>query len=341
MDSNELQQRYKQGDRNFQHLVLTNANLAWFELPGVDLRDADLSLSNLSGANLREANLSGATNLSFADLSRADLSDVNLRGCNLQGANLAGALLDGAIYDDHTQFPIGFSPKSVGAIAEGQQRQSQSTPAAPDTELPPPAEDDLNQYATQAKPRPRSSDHTPGQVARSQRSRPAPPASGKNLAEVGAAVKEAALKAKAELQQVSQRLQEASQTPNPPLTKTPVVQGSAQDASLMSGRGHNSVVPPEIKGWNWGAFLLPAFWFISNKVWGGVWLWILMFIPGINSLAVFIYALVFGISGNQYAWKARSWNSVAEFKRHQRYWAIAGFLFWGLVLFLPALFSGS
>ncbi len=339
MDSTELQQRYKQGDRNFQRLVLTNANLAWFELPGVDLRDADLSLSNLSGANLREANLSGATNLSFADLSRADLSDVNLRGCNLQGANLAGALLDGAIYDDQTQFPIGFSPDSVGAIAEGKQRPAEATPAAPETAPTVPAEDDLNQYATQVKPR--SPQRPPKKAQRSSKSSPAVNPSNVTFNEVKNTAKQAAIKAKAELKQTFRNLQEGSPLARQPTESVSRGQSPAQDTSSMSGRGHNSVVPAEIKGWNWGAFLLPAFWFMSNKVWGGVWLWILMFIPGINGIAGFIYALVFGISGNEYAWKARSWHSIAEFKRHQRYWAIAGFIFWGLVLFLPALVSGS
>ncbi len=347
MDSTELQQRYKKGDRNFQDIVMANADLAWFELQGVDLRNADLSRSNLSGANLQEANLSGGTNLSFADLSRSDLSNANLRGSNLQGANLSGAILDGAVYDENTQFPIGFDPQSVGAIAGGQLRQPDATltetpEQAAGSEVDPTSPDeDLSQYATQAKPRTSQRDRTTRKVAaqRSQRAEPASSSLDLNFAEVGDAVKNVALKVKANLQQASQRLQEVNRESRPS-PQSPQVLVSADGAKSLSGRGNNSVVPSEVKGWNWGAFLLPFFWFISNKVWGGVWLWLLMFIPGINGLAALVYALVFGFSGNEYAWKARQWQSIAEFKRHQRYWAIAGFLLWGMI-FLPALFSSS
>jgi hypothetical protein len=73
--TNELLERYEQGER--------------------DLQGLDLSRVSLRGANLSGANLSGA-NLAKADLAHADLSRTILRGANLGFVNLAGADLTGA-----------------------------------------------------------------------------------------------------------------------------------------------------------------------------------------------------------------------------------------------------
>jgi uncharacterized protein YjbI with pentapeptide repeats len=62
---------------------------------GADLRFLWLSYWNLSGLDLRNANLEGV-NLSQADLSGADLRGANLRSAKLLGAKLQGAILDGA-----------------------------------------------------------------------------------------------------------------------------------------------------------------------------------------------------------------------------------------------------
>ncbi|MGC1394104.1 MAG: serine/threonine-protein kinase [Coleofasciculaceae cyanobacterium] len=78
-------------------------------------------------------------------------------------------------------------------------------------------------------------------------------------------------------------------------------------------------VPDEIKGWNWGAFLMPYFWPFSNHVWIGL----LAFVPQVG----FLMAIALGSKGNEWAWKSRRWRSVQHFKAHQRGWAIAGLLF--------------
>ncbi len=78
-------------------------------------------------------------------------------------------------------------------------------------------------------------------------------------------------------------------------------------------------VPDEIKGWNWGAFLMPYFWPFSNHVWIGL----LCFVPQVG----LIMAIALGSKGNEWAWKSRRWRSIAHFKAHQRGWAIAGLLF--------------
>ena len=86
-----------------------------------------------------------------------------------------------------------------------------------------------------------------------------------------------------------------------------------------SGQGAASVVPDEVKGWNWGAFFMNWIWSIGNQVWIGL----LALVFGI------IMSIILGIKGSEWAWQNRKWESVDQFKQVQRIWAI-----WGLVLFL-------
>ena len=78
-------------------------------------------------------------------------------------------------------------------------------------------------------------------------------------------------------------------------------------------------VPDEIKGWNWGAFLMPWMWPVTNQVWIGLF----AFVPQIG----WFVAIALGAKGNEWAWKSRRWRSIEQFKAHQRGWAIAGILF--------------
>ena len=75
-------------------------------------------------------------------------------------------------------------------------------------------------------------------------------------------------------------------------------------------------IPDEIKGWNWGAFLMPWLWPFTNKVWIGL----LCLVPYVGGLVPFFL----GAKGNEWAWKSRKWRSIDQFKAHQRGWAIAG-----------------
>lgn len=77
-------------------------------------------------------------------------------------------------------------------------------------------------------------------------------------------------------------------------------------------------IPTEIKGWNWGAFLLGFLWAIDNRVWVGM----LCIIPYVG----FLMAIILGFKGNAWAWKSRKWSSVTKFKSRQRKWAIAGII---------------
>lgn len=93
-------------------------------------------------------------------------------------------------------------------------------------------------------------------------------------------------------------------------------------------------IPNEIKGWNWGAFFLSPFWPFSNRVWIGL----LAGVPVVG----FWMAIALGVKGNEWAWKSRRWQSIEQFKTHQRRWAITGIvlgisvnlIFWHIVLLL-------
>jgi hypothetical protein len=83
-------------------------------------------------------------------------------------------------------------------------------------------------------------------------------------------------------------------------------------------------VPPEIRRWNWGAFLLNWIWGAAN----GVYIAFLMFVPLVNVVMIF----VLGAKGSEWAWRKERWRDVEHFRRVQRLWAIWGFVAWGGVI---------
>ena len=92
-------------------------------------------------------------------------------------------------------------------------------------------------------------------------------------------------------------------------------------------------VPPEIKRWNWGAFLLNWIWGIGNNT----YIALLTFIP----LFGFIMLFVLGAKGSAWAWRNGRWDSVEHFKRVQRRWAIAGVAVWIGALVLGGAIVGG
>jgi len=84
---------------------------------------------------------------------------------------------------------------------------------------------------------------------------------------------------------------------------------------FKSGLGKASVLPPELKGWNWGAFFLNWIWGIGNST----YIALLMFVPLVNIVMLF----VLGAKGNEWAWQNRTWRDVNHFKNAQRNWAFA------------------
>jgi hypothetical protein len=69
-------------------------------------------------------------------------------------------------------------------------------------------------------------------------------------------------------------------------------------------------VPPEIKGWNWGAFLLSWVWGVKF----GVPKAFFAFVPGIGLL----WPFVLGFKGNEWAWISGRHRDVEAFRRAQR-----------------------
>lgn len=82
-------------------------------------------------------------------------------------------------------------------------------------------------------------------------------------------------------------------------------------------------VPDEIKRWNWGAFFFSWIWGVCNGVYWPLALIVVNFIPYVGPLISFGCCIALGINGSEWAWKAKSWYSVTEFKRVQHKWAIA------------------
>ena len=100
---------------------------------------------------------------------------------------------------------------------------------------------------------------------------------------------------------------------------------SPQLAPLPSG--NDPAVLEQIKGLNWGAFLLNWLWTWNNigVMWGVIYL-VVCFIPGLN-LASFIASIFLLVKGNELAWTYRRFNSVEEFRAVQGAWVK-----WGLIV---------
>jgi len=102
-----------------------------------------------------------------------------------------------------------------------------------------------------------------------------------------------------------------------------------------SGKGVYSEIPEEIRGWNWGAAGL-------SWIWGAyfrVWISFLMFVPILN----WIWWIVMGIKGNEWAWSKTKWRSVEQFNKAQDKWKVWGIIFIFLpfaLIFLSAIFGG-
>ena len=83
-------------------------------------------------------------------------------------------------------------------------------------------------------------------------------------------------------------------------------------AENTSGYGKLAVIPPQIKGWNWGAFVWGWIWGIGNST----WIALLDLIPYVN----FVMPFILRARGNQWAWQNKRWDSVDHFQRVQRSW---------------------
>jgi hypothetical protein len=89
-----------------------------------------------------------------------------------------------------------------------------------------------------------------------------------------------------------------------------------------SGQGELAAVPEEVKGWNWGAFVLTWIWGVCN----GVLISLLALIPLFN----IVWAFILAIKGNEWSWRNKKWDSVEHFKNSQRPWDIAGIVLFAI-----------
>ncbi len=99
------------------------------------------------------------------------------------------------------------------------------------------------------------------------------------------------------------------------------------DQENNSGLGKVESLPDGVKGWSSGAFLLNWIWAIGNKTWIGL----LVFLPYVG----FIFALILGIKGREWAWQNKKWESVEHFQKVQKRWS-----FWGVLLVIGAMGLG-
>ncbi|MDR2157133.1 MAG: hypothetical protein LBO81_05080 [Clostridiales Family XIII bacterium] len=76
-------------------------------------------------------------------------------------------------------------------------------------------------------------------------------------------------------------------------------------------------VPPEIKKWNWGAFMYSFMWGIGNHA----YLALICLIP---CFGTFVWPFVCGAIGNQWAWKSGEFKDVETFLAVQKTWSRAG-----------------
>jgi len=75
-------------------------------------------------------------------------------------------------------------------------------------------------------------------------------------------------------------------------------------------------LPPEVRRWNWGAFLMNWIWGLGNRT----YIALLSLIPVVNLVMIFIL----GAKGSQWAWKNKQWASVEQFTRVQSLWTMFG-----------------
>jgi len=101
-------------------------------------------------------------------------------------------------------------------------------------------------------------------------------------------------------------------------------QAASTSVENTSGQGRSAMVPPEVRGWSWGAFLLTWIWGVGNNT----FIALLMFVPLVN----FVMPFVLGAKGKTWAWRNKRWASIEEFQRVQRIWALSGVGLIGLAI---------
>lgn len=87
--------------------------------------------------------------------------------------------------------------------------------------------------------------------------------------------------------------------------------------SNTSGQRKNAIIPKEIKKWNWGASLL-WIWGFAHGLSG---LTLIAYITTkIIPFAGIVWIIIFGIKGNEWAWRNNKYESTDQFLRKQAVW---------------------
>jgi mannose/fructose/N-acetylgalactosamine-specific phosphotransferase system component IIC len=95
--------------------------------------------------------------------------------------------------------------------------------------------------------------------------------------------------------------------------------------------GAGTPVPPEIRGWNWGGFLMTWIWGIGNNVWISL-IALCSVIPYVGWIASLIMMIILGVRGNEWAWQHKKWDSIEHFKSTQRKW-----MWWGIGVMVASI----
>lgn len=108
------------------------------------------------------------------------------------------------------------------------------------------------------------------------------------------------------------------------------IPGANSSLTNNSGAGKDSPVLDIVaKRFNWGACLLSWIWGLGNRSYITLIIFpiaILGIIPVLGIIVQLGVIIWFGINGNKWAWQNKRWNSIEEFHRVQKKWAIAGLI---------------
>lgn len=87
---------------------------------------------------------------------------------------------------------------------------------------------------------------------------------------------------------------------------------------------------PRLPHWNWAAFLLTFIWGVGHRV----WISLIAIIPGVN----IIMAVILGIKGNAWAWRANPCLDQEEFIKNEKLWLKWAVITYAIVLILAFIF---
>lgn len=103
-----------------------------------------------------------------------------------------------------------------------------------------------------------------------------------------------------------------------------------------SGKGKSYSVPNVVaKKFNWGAFILTWIWGLGNSTYITFLIFAAAMVSWIPILGWAIslgLCIWFGIKGNEWAWQNKHFESVDAFHHYQKKWAVAGIIFYCLLI---------